>query len=673
MKKKLTKSFICATLALVIAFSLCTPVFSSEPSSPKRHGYSTITESDVKYVYDLLLSEVNTTSVAQKITFAQSKSISLDELMRAVALFVSDYPECFWFRNNYSYVPAGNKVLSISPNYAFTGDALIRAKAELDSAVSEIISGLPSGSNYQKALYLHDALAQRVEYAQVGEHQTAYGALVSGKAVCAGYAAAYQLLLRAAGIKAWTVTGYAKREGSTQQIPHAWNLVWLDEDTCVYTDVTWNDDADEIYHYYFNLSKEEIHADHVTSTDIFTLPDCNHSNESYFDANPKNFSDNTPLDEVAALFEPAVNGKRSAVLYYTGNNFAAWIDSNYRALYDELGGGYGRYSYSYSVLGREVHVSFNGSFTSTAYSVSISAPEGMITYGESSQYVSRGNAMSEVTYTATQGYFFPKTYAVTTVNGISVRRNGSSSITVYGVPTRNVKITLPSPTQMPREATPNAQFTATGEDSGTLFNVEAGMRYSTDGTNWTDITSSDDLILSGLTAGNIYVIRVGDTEFTQNSEWQILTVTKNSCPQLSVTQPNQSCETGSINTDSSHEYSTDGENWSDCQGVLSNLMPGTYYVRVKASANALASEPQIITLNAQEVPSEPITDGEEDTAADLPDEDDKSLIDEDINDVLLRLNLGCGVSITGGSALLLVLISVVALMLTVTRKNKQKH
>ena len=40
------------------------------------------------------------------------------------------------------------------------------------------------------------------------------------------------------------------------------------------------------------------------------------------------------------------------------------------------------------------------------------------------------SAMTEVVYTANEGYYFPTDYSVATVNGISVTRNSYTQITV---------------------------------------------------------------------------------------------------------------------------------------------------------------------------------------------------------------------------------------------------
>ena len=63
---------------------------------------------------------------------------------------------------------------------------------------------------------------------------TAYGALIRKKAVCEGYAKAFTLLARRAGIPCVYVTG------TTYGIPHAWNIVKVGG-KYRYIDTTWDD------------------------------------------------------------------------------------------------------------------------------------------------------------------------------------------------------------------------------------------------------------------------------------------------------------------------------------------------------------------------------------------------------------------------------------------------
>lgn len=83
------------------------------------------------------------------------------------------------------------------------------------------------------------------------------------------------------------------------------------------------------------------------------------------------------------------------------------------------------------------------------YSVTVT-PAANMTRVESSGAESQASlegAMAPVIYTADEGYYFPDTYAVATVNGIMVRRDSESQITVYGTPSANADITLTAPSE----------------------------------------------------------------------------------------------------------------------------------------------------------------------------------------------------------------------------------
>ena len=198
-------SIIVIVLLLLTVVSIPAFAMDGEDSIP-RYGASTISSNE-KYVYMQLVEGILCESPKAEITLDPTMGVTVEEMMKGINVFLSDYPECFWMTNEYSYACLDSAVHSITPNYAFIGADLPHARIMLENTVNEILSGMTATSDYDKALWLHDALAERVTYEQVGHHQTAYGALVDQKAVCAGYAAAYQLLLNRAGIIAWTVTG----------------------------------------------------------------------------------------------------------------------------------------------------------------------------------------------------------------------------------------------------------------------------------------------------------------------------------------------------------------------------------------------------------------------------------------------------------------------------------
>ena len=60
--------------------------------------------------------------------------------------------------------------------------------------------------------------------------------------------------------------------------------------------------------------------------------------------------------------------------------------------------------------------------------------------------------MTPITYTAAEGYYFPEDYDdnVTPVNGVTVRRDTDSKITVYGTPIEDVDLTLGAAVPIPK-------------------------------------------------------------------------------------------------------------------------------------------------------------------------------------------------------------------------------
>ena len=89
----------------------------------------------------------------------------------------------------------------------------------------------------------------------------------------------------------------------------------------------------------------------------------------------------------------------------------------------------------------------------TTYSVTIHAGEHMTKTSASGAVAQTGltGAMTSVVYTADDGYYFPESYAVAAVSGISVTRDSDSQITVSGTPTADVEISLTAPTKKTEE------------------------------------------------------------------------------------------------------------------------------------------------------------------------------------------------------------------------------
>lgn len=199
-----------------------------------------------------------------------------------VEWFLKDYlhttPELFYLDIRNTSVSVGEMdgeaVCYVKLAYldGLTSDA---AEQQLEAAADRILQTVPHGAtDWEKALYIHDALIRCVAYEEGARDQTAYAALVDGKAVCMGYAMAYEYLLTRAGVEADTVCGYSNElsaalDGTLMQMPgHAWTVMTFTENgvrrSC-FVDTTWDDlgktdtDGNEyVSHHWFGVTLEDI-------------------------------------------------------------------------------------------------------------------------------------------------------------------------------------------------------------------------------------------------------------------------------------------------------------------------------------------------------------------------------------------------------------------------------
>lgn len=319
-------------------------------------------------IYDRLLEMAENFTV-DKVSLPTNQKVTHDEAWLVTAAFYSDYPELFWARPSFWYNKNTMLCSEIQLNYNSHAYNLNTELPLFLETAETILAGMPTGSDYEKELYLHDALIKKVTYTYSKlEEQNGYTTLVEGKGVCAGYAFALQYLLMRAGIQSYYVVGYAGEN-------HAWNLAKIDGEW-YYVDATWDDPltgsgSDSAYspfHTYFNLSAEMMAEDHTLSGQPYNVPleDCTATDAFYHNVNHTavSTSDTDLVSKVADLLQ---RNSGIAHLYVTDSNpvMAAreWYYENIvsiaRAM--QVDGGY-EYGYSYS--GREIVLWFAGEFLS---------------------------------------------------------------------------------------------------------------------------------------------------------------------------------------------------------------------------------------------------------------------------------------------------------------------
>lgn len=213
--------------------------------------------------------------------FTPIEQVSPPELRNVFMAVFNDHPEMFWLDSAYrGRFGRDGQCVEIVLQFNRTVDFLDDSKAEFHEAAGEILSGAENqGSDYEKEVYVHNALLDRITYnLQAPLNQTAYSALVNGQTVCAGYARAFQYLMRELGIPAYYCTGYAGQN-------HAWNIIRLDGEY-YNVDATW-DDTDPNTYDYFNKTDSDFSENHIRQDLSVYLPACNGIKYGNLESNPE--------------------------------------------------------------------------------------------------------------------------------------------------------------------------------------------------------------------------------------------------------------------------------------------------------------------------------------------------------------------------------------------------
>ncbi len=348
------KNRIVAWLLAVVMMLTVLPISSGVAAEDVSGGYgrgilAQMENADaLLYAYDVLVEELDDTPA--KISIAHSThKITWDELCTVYDLVLNDHPEVFWHGTSYSGTLADGYASALKPSYIMTGTELEAAKAALEAEVVRLTADLEGKSDYEKSILLHDRLAAKSQYVLQGYHQTAYGALVQGTAVCAGYSRAYQLLMQRVGIPTWFVIGRSINP-SGQEVSHAWNMVQLDGEWC-YTDVTWDDQPRYTFYAYLNMNSQQAAEGHTPTKYTEYLPVSTDTSHNYFVRNNLRMA----RLSVGAVTD-VIRDYYPARVYVTGdkNTFIEDYRTYLLDICDALNAPEGAVSYGYASVGREV-------------------------------------------------------------------------------------------------------------------------------------------------------------------------------------------------------------------------------------------------------------------------------------------------------------------------------
>lgn len=282
------------------------------------------------------------------------------------------------------------------------------------------------GSDYEKALWLHDWLLQQLDYDHSLKWSSAESALTRKLGTCQAYESAYSKLLTAAGI--------TNAETRDTYDGHTWNAMKLDG-KWYQVDCTWDDTKDNYYnfdptHLYFGLTDELMALAHNGHNKIYMASgygtrstsladnyfvrngDAAKWARAYADRIQKNLNAGKTKFEVStdnASYPPSISGIQNGIIAYALNQMTWKAGSKKVTL---------------RVAGASTKLSFTAKYTDTVKRVRIAfAPNGgRVSSG--SKTVICGKTYRALPAPTRRGYTFAGWY--TAKSGGS--RIGSSSV-----------------------------------------------------------------------------------------------------------------------------------------------------------------------------------------------------------------------------------------------------
>ena len=215
-----------------------TDISSAEHNSNVKEYYYSYLDENERNAYDAL----KTSSAA----FLSKTDVSLDsvmELINVLDAFSFDHPEYYWVYDyyhqfsgtNYSYDETGH-IYSLVTDIPFDAKNKIEQLYQVADYVKDNVDSL--ADEYEKHKWIFDYIIENTEYTQNENDQYVIGALLDHMAVCNGFSSAYKFLCDYCGLRCIKVSGDALNDDGSLRDVHAWNLIWIDDET-YWVDTTW--------------------------------------------------------------------------------------------------------------------------------------------------------------------------------------------------------------------------------------------------------------------------------------------------------------------------------------------------------------------------------------------------------------------------------------------------
>lgn len=492
---------------------------------------------------------------------------------------------------------------------------------DLENKVVEIADKFRHLSDVDKVMAVHDYLIDHIEYADSHIVRRAYGALIERKAVCQGYAQAFQKILSNLNIEGHTVIGYNIPAAAAEPVLHEWNRVKLDG-KWYYIDLTWDDtpwvthknykhflintpmlgkdhqkwyslageaEADGDEYLYYAYKKHGILANNREELENIVKSQINSTSLPNVDVNvavPNTIADYEIIDTIKKIAGRTVTIKEE-------NNLRNAL------------GDYHHYCYQVGYISTQPTTNVNLIEVKPLNAEGGTTTKLELTFDKDIDNLTLDNIKINGVYKTGLEKINSRVYQLSFTDIMS-RTDTELTVQVskrgYNIANNEINVHI----NVVKEAKPEAVFEATGLKEGILKNIEAGMRYSLGDGIWHDITSSEPINITTIYLSPIYLVRKSSVSGRLDSDTQLI-YPKNAREPYGVKAVNSTGDKSNgkiIYVNRKMEYQKEGEKtWTSCEGnEVTGLASGKYNVRYKADGLKLASSEIPVTVNA--VPGE---------------------------------------------------------------------
>lgn len=208
-------------------------------------------------------------------------SANIDDIQLASNAVMMDHPEFFWLDGSWT-VRTNEQETFLVPPVVPTQENIDNTINQMNQIADEMVHNA-GPYDHEIAWSAYCSLIENCEYDLAAENQqTAFGALIEKRAVCAGYARAFQYIMHRYNIPCGLVTGTCEEEN------HMWCIAKIDGIWCQ-IDPTWgdsdhnNESTDFIkgpLPEYFGMTDEDVIKSKHTLDKGQNLPTCDSNEQS---------------------------------------------------------------------------------------------------------------------------------------------------------------------------------------------------------------------------------------------------------------------------------------------------------------------------------------------------------------------------------------------------------